>query len=653
MLLALLGAGSAALVEADQAVDAAAAFGARPSVSGLQLSPDGRSVSYLTPTRGQGAALNVLSLTDGAKPRIALSAGGDPERLEWCRWVSNDRLVCEIYAIISDPTGLLGYTRLVAVNADGSNLRLLSKRTSEHAHGVAFGGGAVVDWLPGEDGAVLMARVYVPEDRSDSRIGSKDAGYGVDRVDTRDLSSRRIEKPSLDAVEYIADGRGTVRIMGTRSRTGGLHDSVTTYLYRTPGSQEWHKLGDYDYLERSGFDPYAVDPDLNVAYGFKKKDGRFALFTVLLDGTLTEQLVYANPDVDVDGLIRIGRNWRVVGTSYATDKRHSVYFAPEVEQIVAALERALHQEHGLRVVDSSADENKLLVFAGQDTDPGVYYIFDRKARRLQTFLVARGQLEGVKLASQKSITYPAADGTMIPAYLTLPPGVDNPKGLPAIVMPHGGPEARDYWGFNWLTQFYAARGYAVLQPEFRSSTGYGDVWFEQNGFHSWRIAIGDVVAAGHWLVSEGIADPAKLGIVGWSYGGYAALQSAVVEPTLFKAVVATAPVTDLPLLKEESRRYTNYEQVARRIGDGADIRDGSPLEQADKIKAPVILFHGAMDRNVNIEHSQRMAARLKELGVRCDLVTWDNLDHQLEDSSVRAEMLRKSDAFLRQAFGIN
>jgi dipeptidyl aminopeptidase/acylaminoacyl peptidase len=638
--------------QAPKTFDAAAAFGARETVTDLQLSPDGLTVSYITPTQGQGSAVNTLSLTEGAKPRVALVAAGDPERIRWCRWVSNDRLACMVYAIIKDPVGLLGYTRLVAVNADGSNLRMLSRRDDVHAHGVAFGGGNVIDWLPGEDGTVLMTRAYIPNDRIGTRLASTERGLGVDRVDTRDLSVKRVEAPTLDAAAYISDGRGTVRIMATVSHTDNQQQSVYTFLYRLPGSQEWHKLSDYDAMDHTGFEPVAVDPDLNIAYGFKKKDGRLAVYSVLLDGSLREQLVYANPEVDVDELDRIGRSWHVVGASYATEKRHNIYFAPGVEQTLASLARALPQQL-LWVMDSSADDSKMLIYAGSDTDPGVNYIFDRTARRLKTFLVVRDQLEGVKLAEVKPVSYPAGDGTMVPGYLTLPPGVQTPKGLPAIVMPHGGPSARDQWGFDWLSQFYASRGYAVLQPNFRGSTGYGDAWFEKNGFQSWRIAIGDVLAAGHWLVSQGIADPAKLGIVGWSYGGYAALQSAVVEPSLFKAVVAIAPVTDLPLLKEEHRRWGDYELVSRFVGDGAQTHEGSPLEHADSIKAPVLLFHGAMDRNVNIEQSQRMAARLTSVGGKCELVTWDNLDHQLEDSDARAQLLRKSDAFLRQAFGIN
>jgi dipeptidyl aminopeptidase/acylaminoacyl peptidase len=154
------------------------------------------------------------------------------------------------------------------------------------------------------------------------------------------------------------------------------------------------------------------------------------------------------------------------------------------------------------------------------------------------------------------------------------------------------------------------------------------------------------------LVSEGIADPSKLAIVGWSYGGYAALQSAIVDPSMFKAVVAIAPVTDLAALKEDHRRWSDFELVSEFVGSGPQMHEGSPAEHADKIKAPVLLFHGAHDHNVSIEQSRRMAERLTAAGGKCELVTWEDLDHQLRDSKAREQMLRKSDEFIRRAFGM-
>jgi dipeptidyl aminopeptidase/acylaminoacyl peptidase len=316
------------------------------------------------------------------------------------------------------------------------------------------------------------------------------------------------------------------------------------------------------------------------------------------------------------------------------------------------MNKALPQSPILRIVDTSTDESRMIIYAGSDSDAGVYYILDRKTHELRTFLVVRSPLEGVKLATMRAVTYPAADGVMVPGYLTLPPGVTDAKGLPAIVLPHGGPNARDEWGFDWLSQFFAARGFAVLQPNFRGSTGYGDAWFMKNGFQSWQVAIGDVLAAGRWLVSQGIADPSKLGIVGWAYGGYAALQSAQVEPTLFKAVVAIAPITDLASYKEQSLHWTNHDLISQIVGEGAQVRDGSPAQHADRIKAPVLLFHGSFDRDVRVEESEEMCSRLQASGGKCELVKFDELDHYLEDSNARTQMLGKSDAFLRAAFGM-
>jgi dipeptidyl aminopeptidase/acylaminoacyl peptidase len=231
---------------------------------------------------------------------------------------------------------------------------------------------------------------------------------------------------------------------------------------------------------------------------------------------LKEELRYANADVDVMRLVYLGRRHRVVGATFVTDYTHYVYFAPDLQQVFEALIRALHS--GLHIVAASEDESQMVVLTGSDVDPGVYYLFERKSAQLRPLLMVRPQLQNVKLAAQKPMTYAAADGTQIPAYLTLPPGIESLKGLPAIVMPHGGPSSRDVWGFEWLVQFFANPGYAVLQPNFRGSAGYGDAWFKDNGFKSYKTAIGDVLDGGRWLVKQG-ADPAHLGIFGWSYGG--------------------------------------------------------------------------------------------------------------------------------------
>jgi dipeptidyl aminopeptidase/acylaminoacyl peptidase len=651
--LALLSCAGAAFAQAPAAgaapsLDAAALFGARAGVQDASLSPGGTKVAFIAPTKGQGNALYIVDAAGGKAPTAALVASGDPERIDSCRWVSEQRLACQIYILVKGVLEILPATRIVAVDSDGGNSKLLSNDRRSDSRGISLSGGAVVDWLTGEDGAVLIGRIYVPTERIGSNLKDSRRGYGVDRLDTATLSAKEIEPPKPAAADYISDGRGVVRIMATATSPGatGQITGVFDYFYRKKGSRDWESLGTYDAIRREGFEPHAVDPDKNVVYGLKKKDGRLAAYAVSLDGSKTETLLYAHPQVDVDGFARIGRSRRAVGVTFATDKRQVVYFDPQLAALARSLSKALPNLPLVYFADSSADESKLLIWAGSDSDPGRYYVFDKTRKQMGELMLSRPELENAKLASVRHVTYRAADGTEVPAYLTLPPGSDGKK-LPTLVMPHGGPESRDEWGFDWLSQYFARQGYAVLQPEFRGSQGYGDAWFKQNGFRSWRAAIADVNDAGRWLVAQGIADPGKLGIFGWSYGGYAALQANVLDPKLYKAVVAVAPVTDLPAHVEEWQNWTNHRIEAERIGTGPEPREGSPAHHADAFVAPVLLFHGDRDRNVSVHQSQLMASRLKGAGKNVELIVYPKLDHQLDDSEARADMLRKADAFLK------
>ncbi|MEA3065010.1 MAG: hypothetical protein QOJ27_1456 [Sphingomonadales bacterium] len=644
-LLVLVGAGAPA--------DPPAAFGVRERVLDISMSPGGTKIAFITPGPGQSTVLYTVDAAGGTAPLRAAAADGRPERLTECGWVSEQRLICTIYFVIENivPNQPVDGTRLVALNADGSGAKLLSRKTGANDLYLATGGGEVIDWLPGSDGDVLMGRDYVPESRIGSHLEQKRKGYGVDRIDTVSLVTKIVEQPNDHAGDYISDGRGNIRIMATYDIAGatGYESGKVNYFYRTKASRDWKALSNYDVSTFEGLRPVAVDPDLDVAYGFRRdQTGRQVLVSVALDGSKRETVVFAHPQVDVDSTLRIGRARRVVGATFATDRREAVFFDKELAALGRSLSKALPGTPLIRFLDSSQDESRLLLQAGSDTDPGRYYVFDKKTKTLNEIMLARPELENVQLAAMKPITYKAADGTEVPAYLTLPPGSSG-KGLPAIVMPHGGPSARDEWGFDWLAQYFASRGYAVLQPNYRGSAGYGDSWYQKNGFQSWRSAIGDVNDAGRWLVGQGIADPNKLAIFGWSYGGYAALQANVLDPNLYKAAVAVAPVTDLATMIQDSIYWSNHRIVRNFIGTGPHLREGSPAQNAGKIVAPVLLFHGDRDMNVGIRQSRIMADRLKDAGHPAELVVYPNLDHYLEDGAARTDMLRRTDAFLRQA----
>jgi dipeptidyl aminopeptidase/acylaminoacyl peptidase len=630
-----------------QNADPAALFGARARIEQIDLSPDGQRLVYLTP--GPRASTMVVMQQLGAtQAQVILRTDGNPERVNWCNFVSNDRLVCRITFLQRRNNFLIPFYRLLSVDASGGDPKLLGERESFFDAYIRQFDGSIIDWRPGQEGTVLMSRSYVPEaGRIGTRMVRTTEGLGVDRVDVRTLRSTSVVRANPNAVQFMSDGRGNVRIMATQPMRGatGQVSSRIDYFYRTGPDGDWREFSHFDTLSEEGMAPVAVDATLNAAYVLKKLNGRFALYRVALDGSMNTELAYSNEQVDVDDVVRASRGGRVIGVTFADDRRRIVYFEPTYAELARSLGRAVPNLPLIDFVEESDDGNRLLVHAGSDSDPGRYFMFDRAARNLNEIALVRPELEHVRLANMRSVTYPAADGTSIPAYLTLPPGSDG-RNLPAIVLPHGGPSARDEWGFDWLPQYFAQLGYAVLQPNYRGSAGYGEQWLQQNGFRSWRTSIGDITAGARWLAQQGIADPRRMAAVGWSYGGYAALQSGVTEPNLFRAIVAIAPVTDLQQIKEDARVFSNARNVAEYIGDGPHLVEGSPLRHASRIAAPVLLFHGDRDLNVLVGHSRRMNDALREAGKRSELVVFPGLEHDLADGDARRQMLERIRTFL-------
>jgi dipeptidyl aminopeptidase/acylaminoacyl peptidase len=650
----LLGAGAASAqqpaapaTQAAPAADPATLFGVRENVEQIDLSPDGRRVVFLQPGPGRSTIAYLYDLAGGGTPSLVTRTDGNPERLRWCRFATNDRLICQVTGMTRVQDVLVPFFRLVSMDTDGTHPQLLGQRQSYFDAGLRLYDGSIVDWS-GTDGTIMMERQIVPEvQQIGSRVGRTGNGLGVERIDLRTLRSSRIEPPNTAAGGYISDGRGNIRIMAmpTERTNTGMLGTRTNYMYRTADSREWRPLGSYDSNGREGMTPLAVDPVLNAAYVLQKLNGRLALYRVKLDGSMATELVHANDQVDVDDVISTDRTGRVIGVTFADSQRRIVYFDPDYQAMHRMLARAMPTRPLIDFGATSADGNLVIVHAGSDSDPGRYYLFNRTTRNLNELMLVRPQLENATLATQRSVTYPAADGTQIPAYLTLPPGREA-RGLPVVILPHGGPEARDEWGFDWLSQYFAHLGYAVLQPNYRGSSGYGDQWLQQNGFRSWRTSIGDITAGAHWLAAQGIGDPARMAIVGWSYGGYAALQAAVTEPSLFRAIVAIAPVTDLQLAKDEFQNYNISRNVVEEIGSGPHITEGSPLRNIAAIRAPVLLFHGDRDLNVSINHSRRMDSALRGAGKPSELVTFTGLEHDLDDSDVRVQMLQRIGTFL-------
>jgi len=618
-------------------------FGTLERVSDISLSPDGKHAVVVAPGPGVETYAIVID-TDTRAAHLAGRQDGKPMHLKTCGWASNTRIVCHQHGVAFDNDPPIPYTRTVAFDSDGKNALYIGVRTSVSSERLSQYDGRVIDWLGG-DGNILMTRDHVPEYDRGTYSGRAPDGLGVDRVDTLTGKGDTVEKPDANVNGYFSDGQGNVRLKAVNSADDrGILNGGTTYYYRPAGENRWKifsKTGEGD-----AFTPIAVDGGRDLAYATKRLNGRDAIYSVSLDGNFKSELVASSTQVDVDDIITIGRHGRVIGASYATDRLQTDYFDPEYKKLAAMLGKAIPSTPLIHFLSASADEQRLIVFAGSDTDPGHYYVYDKTTHHLNELVEIRPELADLPMAPMKSVSFTAKDGTTIPAYLTLPASGES-RNLPVIVMPHGGPDYRDEWGFDWLVQFFAQRGFAVLQPEYRGSGGYGENFAGKNAFQNWQLAMSDICDAGHWLVKEGLADPAKLAIVGWSYGGYAALQANVVDSSLFKAIIAIAPVTDLGMLKSESQGYTNSQLVAKQIGSGDIVTQGSPARHADRIQAPVLIFHGDHDTNVGVAESRAMDAALRRAGKQSTLVVFPGLDHQLEDGSARGKMLEQADSFLR------
>jgi dipeptidyl aminopeptidase/acylaminoacyl peptidase len=308
------------------------------------------------------------------------------------------------------------------------------------------------------------------------------------------------------------------------------------------------------------------------------------------------------------------------------------------------------------------DGSRTLAKVETPSTPPVYYLIDFKSRRADIAGEEYPGLEGATLGEFREITYKARDGTPIPAYLTLPPG-KHTGPAPLVVLPHGGPQARDYPGFDWWVQFLATRGYAVLQPQFRGSTGFGEA-FERAGYRQWGGLMQDDVTDGvRAMIDQGIADAHHVCIVGASYGGYAALAGATFTPDLYACAASINGVSDLrALMREEvptvvgsAFRVGHVISTAQsvwteRIGSETDpaLATKSPINSVAAIKVPVMIAYGTGDGVVPTEQSIRMAEALQKAGKTVTVVKLPDEDHWLSQAATRTAMLEALDSFLKQ-----
>jgi dipeptidyl aminopeptidase/acylaminoacyl peptidase len=609
-------------------------FGSHPDIRGVRLSPDGNKLSMLK-THPDGYTIAAVLNLQQPKFIAILNSKKDVNEIPWCQWANNERLLCAFNTQIKNTSFLsrgdyLTVTRLMAVNEDATEPKLLMEEQLGDTRQDQFSQiqSNIIDWLPEDPDNVLIQT---------AKMGG--TGVGILNIHTgRYLTKERIRDRVFS---WISDGQGNPRLYNRMLGTQSIWNLLQ------PGKLINEELRKIDITDMDDiFIPQGFGDDKDELLYFARHEGRMALYGMnLTNENRNSRLIYSNPRVDISSVDRMGKYNRLVSALYAEEKVQYDYFDKDIKRIYDMLKGA-HPNDNIVIVDEDWNRRFYLVVISSDINPGIYYRFDSHENKLVRIGPMYSSLKDVRLSKMETINYPARDGTPIPAYLSLPASGEK-TGLPAIIMPHGGPSSRDVWGFDFLAQYLTAKGYAVLQTNYRGSDGYGKEWLGDGAFKRWRLAIDDITDGAKYLINEGIADEKRICIMGWSFGGYAALMSGIQEPDLYQCIVSIAGVSDPQKIGWDSSRFVGGAAATSFIGHDKDvIRQGAPVYRAADIQVPVLLFHAKKDINVPIDQSDIMHEALETNGKSVEYITYEHAEHNIFPERYRVDMLTRIGEFL-------
>ncbi len=516
-----------------------------------------------------------------------------------------------------------------------------------HVLAVNTRSGDVTDLTP-FDGVRAGIEDDLPDDPDHVLIGHNQRDpevFDVYRVNVHSGAAERVAENPGNIIGWQTDHAGKLR---AAVASDGL---MSTVLYRDDESQAFRPIIETDF--RTQVSPAFFDFDDQQLYLYSSR-GRDKLAFVRIDPTQpdAEEVIFGVDDVDLSSVAYSRLRKVLTVASYASDKTHLHFFDEDMRSIYLKLKRRL-PGFELNLQASSKDENLFVVAAHNDRTPGARYLYDAMRETLTKLGDVNPAIPEGDMAMVRAIEYTSRDGLTIRGYLTLPLGLEA-KQLPVIVNPHGGPWARDHWGYNPEVQFLANRGYAVLQINFRGSTGYGRAFWEA-GFGQWGLAMQDDITDGvQWLIDQGIADPQRIGIYGASYGGYATLAGVSYTPDLYAAAVDYVGVSNLLTFMQTIPPYWKPMLTKMHAMVGDPERDlerltaTSPALHADRIRTPLFIAQGALDPRVNKAESDQMVAALRARGVEVEYMVKDNEGHGFHNDENKFEFYEAMEKFLAQ-----
>lgn len=594
-------------------------FFRNPEKTGFQISPDGKYFSYMAPYENR---LNLFVQEIGSDKATRITSE-TARSIAGSLWANGNRIL-----YMKDTGGDENY-QLYGVNLDGTDAKAYTAFPNVRTQ--------IIDKLENIDSLVIVGlnkrnpQVFDP--------------YRLN-LNTGELSLLAENPGNIQG--WMTDHEGKLRV------ALAIVDGVNTQiLYRETEEQPFRPVLTTNFKETVSF--VSFTPDNKMVYALTNI-GRDKAALVLMDPATCEEkeVLYTNDKYDIAGVGYSEAKKKLVSVSCIGHKgniRH--FFDSDEEAIRARLEERL-KGYDIGTTSEDRSENIRMIYAGSDRTYGTYYLYNVKEDQLTKVADLAPWIKEEEMSPMHPITYTSRDGLTIEGYLTLPKGFtpETARNLPVVVNPHGGPWARDTWGYNPEVQFLANRGYAVLQMNFRASTGYGRR-FTELGYKQWGQTMQDDITDGvQWLIKEGIADPKRVAIYGASYGGYATLAGVTFTPDLYACAIDYVGVSNLFTFMQTIPPYWKplldmmYEMVGDPVKDKEMMEKYSPVFHVDRIKAPLFIAQGANDPRVNKAESDQMVEALKQRGVEVEYMVKDNEGHGFHNEENRFDFYRAMEKFL-------
>ena len=570
-------------------------FSQHPEYYNVKISPDGKHLAVLINTDGR----KTLAFLDSKTFKLTFSfKGGKRDQVDDYYWVNNERVVAQIVQIRGPFEKPLNFGEIFAMNFDGRKRKMIFGYRSKK--GIAFSGhaGFLLDSLEGDDKHILI--------RKQPLSRSSDVVPEVVKLNVYTGKERRVKRAPLSYSQFLVDHNGTPRFVA------GIDKNFKTQLFYSEGKgKDWQSFGK-DFVGQ--FIPIGFSQDNESVYALKSEDGRpEGLYRYDLKSKQAK-LLYQDDMVEPSVNLSSKLNG-VFALRFDKDYPSYVYLTPDSSEakLHKALLAAFHNDN-VNITSVTRDGKQIIVHVSSDRNPGTFYLVDTETMKARYLLSAESWIKPSEMAITEPFRIKTQDGLLLNGFLTLPKG--KTANLPTVILPHGGPHARDYWGYNSQVQMLANAGYAVVQVNFRGSTGYGQN-FMAAGYGNWGTKIqDDILLATRYVIEQGIADKDRMCIFGSSFGGYSALQSAIREPDTFKCTIGYAGVYDLEMLYDEGDIKTirwGDAYLDKTLGtDKVQLRAQSPVHHIDKLKAAVLIIHGEDDERAPIEHAEELRDALDE-----------------------------------------